>query len=118
MKRITLLLPAFLLFFMLSACNNLGDEKTYNGVELYHTKSVTDAEADKLGNYLVSEHFADGKAKTVQLNKSGDVYQFNFVVMEGADKDTAIIKNTKFFASMLSSQVFNGAKVEVHMCDE
>ena len=118
MKKVIPVLSAFLLFFMLSACNNLGDEKTYNGVELYHTKSVTDAEASKLGDYLVSEHFADGKAKTVQLTKSGDIYQFNFVVKDGADKDTAIIKNTKLFSSMLSAQVFNGAKVEIHMCDE
>ncbi len=118
MKRITFLLPAFLLFFMLSACNNLGDEKTYNGVELYHTKSVTDAEAGKLGDYLVSSQFADGKTKTVQLTKSGNIYQFNFVVKDGADKDTSIAKSTKLFASMLSAQVFNGAKVEIHMCDE
>jgi hypothetical protein len=103
---------------MLSACNNLGDEKTYNGVELYHTKSVTDAEASKLGNYLVTSQFADGKDKTVQLTKSGDVYQFNFVVKNGVEKDTSIVKNTKLFASILSAQVFNGAKVEVHMCDE
>src|ERR1700742_3107831 len=118
MKRINLVLSAFLLFFMLSACNNLGDKKIYNGVELYHSKNVTDAEADKLGNYLVTSQFADGKAKTVQLTKSGDIYQFNFVVKNGADKDTAIIKNTKLFASILSAQVFNGAKVEIHMCDE
>ena len=118
MKRIIPVLSAFLLFLSLSACNNLGDKKTYNGVELYHTKSVTDDQANKLGNYLVSSQFADGNAKTVQLTKSGEIYQFNFVVKDGADKDPAIIKNTKLFASILSSQVFDGAKVEIHMCDE
>ena len=118
MKRITLILTVFILLFALPACNNLGDKKTYKGVELYHTKNVTDAEADKLGDYLVTEKFADGNAKTVQLAKSGSVYQFNFVVKEGADKDSSILKNTKFFASVLSAQVFNGAPVEIHMCDK
>jgi hypothetical protein len=112
-------IPAFLLLFtVLSGCNNYGKEKIFNGVELYHTDKVTDAQADSLGNYLVREKFADGNAKTVQLTKSGDTIQFRMVVKEGIDKDPAYSKTIKFFASMLSAQVFNGAPLELHMCDD
>jgi hypothetical protein len=118
MKTFPFFLALFLLFTVLSGCTNYGKEKTYDGVELYHTDNVTDAEADILGNYLVSQKFADGKAKTVQLTKSGNTYQFRFVVKEGMDKDAGFAKTSKFFGSMLSAQVFNGAPVEVHLCDD
>lgn len=117
MKRCLFTLATILLLFVFQGCNNYGKEKTYNGVELYHTKNITEAEAEQLGNYLVSSKFADGTTKTVQLTKSGSTYQFRFVVKDEATKDTGLYKTLKFFASVLSSQVFNGAHVEVHMCD-
>jgi hypothetical protein len=118
MKRYLFILPVFLLCIALSGCNNFGKEKIYNGVELYHTDKVTDAEADALGNYLVNQKFADGNAKTVQLTKSGDTYQFRFVVKEGIDKDPAYTKPAKFLGSMISTQLLNGAPVEVDLCDD
>jgi len=43
-------LPLFLVFsFVLLSCQNHGKEKTFNGVQLFYTKSVTEAEANKLG---------------------------------------------------------------------
>jgi hypothetical protein len=98
--------------------DDYGKEKIFNGVEVYHTDKVTDAQADSLGNYLVREKFADGKTKTVQLTKSGDTIQFKMVVKEGIDKDPAYSKTMKFFATMLSAQVFNGALLELHMWDD
>jgi hypothetical protein len=118
MKKHLFMLPFFLLFTVLSGCANYGKEKIFNGVELYHTDKVTDAQADNLGNYLVREKFADGNAKTVQLTKSGDTIQFRMVVKEGIDKDPAYSKTMKFFATMLSAQVFNGAPLELHQCDD
>jgi hypothetical protein len=117
MKKYLFIVPAALLF-VLSGCTNYGQEKIYDGTELYHTDKVTDAEADVLGNYLVKEKFADGKAKTVQLTKSGNTYQFRMVVKEGIDKDTSYAKTAKFLATMLSAQAFNGSPVEVHLCDD
>jgi hypothetical protein len=118
MKKYLFILPIFLLFIALSGCDNFGKEKTFNGVELYHTDKVTDAEADSLASFLLRQKFADGNTKTVQLTKSGNTYQFRFVVKEGIDKDPEYAKTTKFFASLLSADVFNGAPVEVHMCDD
>jgi hypothetical protein len=117
MKHILYTIPAILLLFILPGCKNLGKEKIFNGVELYHTESVSDTLANKLGGYLVSSQFADGKAKTVQLTKTGDTYHFRFVVQDGADKDSGLAKSTKYFASLLSADVFDSAPVQVEMCD-
>ncbi|MCB9268936.1 MAG: hypothetical protein H6561_05135 [Lewinellaceae bacterium] len=45
------------------ACGDLGTEKNYNGTQLFYTSDITDAEADKVGEYLVSSGFADGQEK-------------------------------------------------------
>ncbi len=118
MKKYFFILPVFLILTLISGCNNYGTEKTFDGVELYHTDKVTAAEADKLGQYLVDQKFADGSGKSVQLTKSGNVYQFRFVVKDGIDKDAAYAKTIKFFGSMLSAQVFDGAPAEVQLCDD
>lgn len=97
---------------------NYGKQLDFNGVELFHTPDITDAEVAALGKYLVDSKFADGKVKTVLLTKSGNAYQFRFVVKNGAEKDPAYQKIGSTYASDLSAHVFNNAPVEVAMCDE
>lgn len=100
------------------ACINLGKEKTYNGVELYHTPDVSDSIADSLGNYLVNSQFADGNAKTAQLTYNNGVYHFRYAVKSGADKADSIQKPVQYFASVLSSAVFSNRPVTVELCDD
>lgn len=118
MKKQLFILPVLLLFIAMSGCNNYGKEKIFNGVQVYHTDKVTDAEADSLGNYLVRDGFADGKEKTVQLTKSGNTYQFRMVVKEGIDKDPEYLAIGKFMATMFSAKLFNGSPVELQLCDK
>lgn len=108
---------AILLAFGL-ACNQYGEKLEFNGGELYYTKNVTEAEAKKLGEYLVKEEFYDGKEKTVQLDKEGGTYQFRMVVVEDKRNDESTLEIFKTFASQISKDVFNDAPVEVHVCDE
>ncbi len=108
---------AILLAFGL-ACNQYGEKLEFNGGELYYTKNVAEAEARKLGEYLVKEEFYDGKEKTVQLDKEGGTYQFRMVVIEDKRNDESTLEIFKTFASQLSTDVFNDAPVEVHVCDE
>jgi len=118
MKQYAFILALTLLFPLLQGCNNWGKEKDYNGVELYHTSSVTDAEADKLGNYLVTQKFADGTKKTVQITKSGNTYQFRFVLKDNVALAPALESTMSSLAGSLSGDVFNGAPVEIQACDE
>jgi hypothetical protein len=117
MKKLLCVLPVLFLFIF-SGCTNLGKEKIFDGVQVYHTDKVTDAEADSLGNYLVRDGFADGQAKTVQLTKSGNTYQFRMVIKEGIENDPQYASVAKFMATMLSAKLFNGAPVEMHFCDK
>ena len=118
MKKTTLIIPFLMLSLFFSGCSNYGKEKTFNGVDLYHTENVTDQEADSLGSFLVSSKFADGNEKTVQLTKSGGTYNFRFVVKKGAESDESITKSFKYFASIISQKVFNGAPVTIVACDD
>lgn len=118
MKKILFPLLISLSICALQGCKNPGKEKVYNGVGLYHTSDITDAQADSLGKFLVSSHFANGQEKTVRLSKTGNTYHFRFIVKDGLDKDSTIDKPTRFYASILSSEVFNSSPVVIEMCDE
>ena len=100
------------------ACAGYGTKLDYNGGELYYTDKVTEADAKKLGDYLVKEEFFDGKPKTVQLNKEGSAYQFRMVVIKEKQNDAAAIEGMKDIAKELSANVFNNAPTEVHICDD
>ncbi len=119
MKRyaLSLLLGIFYLV-TLTGCQSFGKKLEFNKGELYYTDSVTEAEANKLGEYLVKGEFFDGKEKTVQVNKEGGTYQFRMVVGENFRNDQDFLDNAKTFCSELSINVFGNAPVEVHVCDE
>ncbi len=109
-----------ILFFaiLLTNCDNYGTMLEFNGGELYYTSSVSDREAYKLGEYLVDAEFFDGEGKTVQINKTGNTYEFRMVVKTGIEKDEEFIQLFKLFCVELSENVFNGDSVDIHLCDE
>ena len=104
--------------FLLVGCTDYGKEKTFNGVQLFFTADITDAEADQLGQYLIQSEFADGEEKTVQLAKTGSTYEFRMVVKKGLENDEEYAQVFKQFAADISQNVFNGAQVDLHACDE
>ena len=118
MQKILAIVGFAIFCSLLSGCSDHGKEKTFNGVQLFHTSDITDSEATKLGNYLVKSGFADGVPKTVQLNKSGDTYEFRMVVKKGIEQDQEYCNLGKLMAAELSSELFNGKSVDVHFCDE
>lgn len=112
------LLAVAILLVVGLACSGHGTKLEFNGGDLYYTDNVTEAEAKKLGNYLVEQGFYDGKPKSVQLDKSGSTYQFRMVVQPEKQNDAATMEIMKTFASQLSSDVFSNAPTEVHVCDD
>ena len=119
----SLLILTMLFSVILSGCSgeDFGTKLNFGeNNELYYTTNVKEEEAKALGDYLVKgEFFAnDSNERTVQLNKSGSTYEFRMVVKEGLDKDQATIDLMKAVAAELSEAVFNGATVDVHLCDD
>jgi len=95
-----------------------GKRLEYNGGSLYYTSKVTEAEARKLGEFLLKGEFFDGRAKDTQLNKTGATYEFRMVPKKGLENDQATIETFKQVAREISSNVFADSPVEVHLCDE
>jgi hypothetical protein len=102
----------------LTSCGGYGKKLQFNGGELYYTPTVTEAEAKKLGEFLVKEGFFDGAKKTVQLRKTNGTYEFRMVAKKGTESDQNMLDLAKTFAGQLSQNVFSGAETVVHLCDD
>ncbi len=84
MKKQNFLTTTLILTVLLAvglACSSYGTKLDFNGGELYYTDNVTEADAKKLGDYLVKSGFFGGRQVTVQLDKAGATYQFRMVVL-------------------------------------
>ena len=98
--------------------DDYGTEKSFDGVQLWYTSIITEKEADAMGSYLIESAFADGSEKIVQLNKSGNTYEFRMVVKTGIEQDQEYAELGKLLATEISTFVFNREPVDVHFCDE
>ena len=107
-----------LLITIFTSCGNYGTLLEVNGAELYYTSSISEREAYRLGEFLVDNEFFDGEGKTVQINKSGNTYEFRMVVKKGIEKDEEFIQVFKNLSAVLSEDVFDGYSVDIHLCDE
>ena len=115
---ITTILVLTVLMAVGLACGSYGTKLDFNGGELYYTDNVTEADAKKLGDYLVKSGFFDGRKITVQLDKSGSTYQFRMFVVKEKQNDDATMILMKAFAGEISEDVFNDAPTELHICDD
>jgi hypothetical protein len=88
------------------------------GGEIYYTSSVTEWDAQKLGNYLVKEGYFDGPRKSVQLTSDGELFQVRLVTVARVGNDEEFLGNYEILADELSRNVFNGRPVEIHICNE
>jgi hypothetical protein len=119
MKRATtLIIISFLLLCAMLGCKSYGKRLEFNKDEVYYTPAVTEDEAKNLGNYLQKIGYFSGQGYTVQLDKSNDTYQARFVVQKGIENNDAALNAFKGLVNQLSKDVFNGGKVEVHICDD
>ena len=106
-----------LLITIFTSCGDYGTLLEFNGGELYYTSSISEREAYRLGEFLVDNEFFDGEGKTVQINKSGNTYEFRMVVKKGIEKDEEFIQVFKNLSAVLSEDVFDGYSVDIHLCD-
>ena len=95
-----------------------------NGGSLFYTSDVTEEEARRLRDYLLKIKTFQDEPPIVQLARKGDVYQVRMV----ADKEViekelppevmGPVEAAGQLAEDISEEVFNGAKVEWHLCDD
>jgi hypothetical protein len=86
--------------------------------EVYYTRNVTVDEAKSLATHLTRIKFFGKDKKTVQLDREGSTYLVRFVIKKGLDQDQDYVKACKALAAELSLYVFDGKRVDIHLCDE
>ncbi|MGW8121062.1 hypothetical protein ACV07N_00270 [Roseivirga echinicomitans] len=109
------LIVAVVTFFIFSS-SSYGDKLEFNGTDVYYTDLVTEADAQRLGEYLIESEFADGNGKSVQLTKRDSTYLFRMVVVDGVTEDSTKDISFQALAMLISMQVFNDAPVELEAC--
>jgi len=103
--------------FRVVSCHQRGTKLTFDKSELYYTSQVTEAEAKKVGEVLAKLGYFKGTPASVQINKSGGVYEFRAVVKKDIEKDPAMVESFREIGKTISEEALNKAKVVVHLCD-
>jgi hypothetical protein len=112
------LLAAAIVVLVGLACNNYGTKLEFNKGEVYYTSNSNEADARKLGDFLVKEKYFNGTPKTVQLDKSGSTNQVRMVIQADKQNDPEILAALKTFAGQMSEEVFDKAPTEIHVTDD
>ncbi len=113
----TLVFLSLTLLFL--ACSGYGKKLDYKSTEVYYTSKVKKADAEKLGDYLLSSKFADGGEKSVQLTKDEktNTFVFRMVTTKEAAESKMYEAVFKIFAKTISDSVFNKQPVDFHVCN-
>lgn len=117
MLRTTILAGMLLAVTALTGCDTYGTKLQFKDGELYYTDQVTEAEADKLGEFLVKNgYFKDGKQVSVQLTRENHVYQVRLVVIDDYKSNKDVYpKAFQRMAASIAVDVFDGKPVEIHL---
>ncbi|MEM7452845.1 MAG: hypothetical protein AAF456_00690 [Planctomycetota bacterium] len=110
---VSLLVVAVMIF-----APNLGECIEVNNSEVYYTENVTEAEAQKLVEFVESLTAETPQEITFQLDKRGDDYLYRMcaqpIAYETDDLDASWIATE----TLLEQDVFPGANVIVELCDD
>lgn len=102
-----------------AGCTNYGTKLEFKKGELYYTSNVTEADAKKLGDYLLTQgYFDDTETRTVQLDKKDGTPHVRFVVKEEYQTSPKSIELFTPIGAELSKAVFNNANIIVDICDD
>lgn len=118
MKQMLFSLLILSTFFASCSADKKTTKLSFNGGELLYTDLVTEAQAKDLGNYLVKEGFYDGRKKTTQLDKQGNVFHFAMILNDTLINSAEYTAMGQLSCDELSQKVFHGSPVEVDFCDD
>jgi len=104
---------------LMASCSGYGDKEVFNATEVYYKGDISKDEVNKLGNFLVSSEFADGRTKSVQLvkNEENGNYVFRMVANKKAQEEKTYEILFKALAMQISDSVFSGEPVDFDICN-
>jgi rhomboid protease GluP len=88
------------------------------GIEVFYGGGTTAAEADRLAAYLEKSWGQANDRATVKLDKSPAGWQMHMVVKPEHREDAETLAAIQIDVARVSRDVFDGAAVETHVCDE
>jgi len=103
---------------LLTGATNYGMRMEINHGDLYYTSAVSKDDAKRLGDFLVQQKIFDGRQISMQLTKNGQTVQVRFPVKPGFEKNEAYVASVQALGVQISQQVFQGAPLEVDLCDD
>ena len=95
-----------------------GSKVQHGNIEVFYTEGATKAEADRLAAYLLKDPAGAGHRRSVQLKKTADGYQFRMPIKKEFQNDQKVLQGLQFDGARISRDVFDGAAIEVHACDQ
>lgn len=112
-----MLLSIFGAALLLWACEDYGTKVRINHKsEVFYKNDATEAEAKKLGNFLLKQgYFTTVDTRSVQLLKEDEIYTVKFVVEEEKlkkDRENVLL-GFKVWQMWIQDGVFGGAKTKV-----
>jgi hypothetical protein len=105
--------------FIFSGCTDFGEKYTYdkNHHVYYKGDGVTETQAKGLAGYLKNAgYYIDGHDADVQITKTKDTVNLNFVV-DNSKVTPEIEQGFLSFCAGTSKEVFSNAPVTVHFCN-
>lgn len=86
----------------------------------YNKKTTAEADAKRLGNWLSEKDgpFTEENSHIVALSMNEKTYEIRYKIKKGNEQDADVIAALKKWCKLASKQVFNGADVDVHLCDK
>ncbi len=95
-----------------------GAKAQHGNLEVIYNESVPKAEADRLAAYLDQSWGQPRDRRSVHLKKTAEGYQLRLAVKKEFRNNQKMLEMLAFDGAKVSRDVFDGAPVEVHACDE
>ena len=95
-----------------------GEMVQRGNLEVYYTNGATKEEAERLCNYLLRSWGPSPNRRSVQVAKTPAGYQFRMVIKKELQQDAKVLKELEFVGARIARDVFDGAPVEIHACDD
>lgn len=84
---------------------------------IYYKSGTTEAQALRLASVLRNRGLLDGTAVDIVLARDGDTFIVNIPLLYGAWNKPEVIEFFTELRPALVAEVFDGAAVEIHLCD-
>ncbi len=96
----------------------LGTRIEIQGSEFYYSDAVTEDQAQSLTDFLEGAGFFSNQKVSVRLDRAGDTWIFQTVIIDHqiAKQYTSVAMT--FFAAEIAARVFDGGALGAHLCKE